>query len=202
MKANSSQTLDLFCGSPPYAAPELFCEKSYLGPPVDVWAIGVILYYMITGMQPFSADSIPELKKKVILAEFYMPQSVTTALQRLLAGMLNKVVEERMTLNDVAACEWMQVNGVSAMTEASYSDGDKSRQVLDELSSLGVPSLDNEQLSSEPRSPAVGAYRIVLHKKLVKQAWEEEEEKNRHIVQRKEGGGQLKKQTSQLCVIL
>ncbi len=41
------------CGSPNYAAPELFLSKPYLGPPVDVWAMGVILFGMLTGEFPF-----------------------------------------------------------------------------------------------------------------------------------------------------
>uniref|UniRef100_A0A671M4T9 non-specific serine/threonine protein kinase n=1 Tax=Sinocyclocheilus anshuiensis TaxID=1608454 RepID=A0A671M4T9_9TELE len=36
---NLNQALDTYCGSPPYAAPELFKYESYIGPPVDVWAM-------------------------------------------------------------------------------------------------------------------------------------------------------------------
>lgn len=33
--------LDTNCGSPCYAAPEIYDSKSYLGPEVDVWSLGV-----------------------------------------------------------------------------------------------------------------------------------------------------------------
>ncbi len=34
-------------------APELISRKEYSGPLVDVWALGVILYKLMTGFFPF-----------------------------------------------------------------------------------------------------------------------------------------------------
>jgi protein-serine/threonine kinase len=49
--------LETACGSPCYAAPELVLDKSgYIGPPVDLWSCGVIMYAMAFGYLPFESD--------------------------------------------------------------------------------------------------------------------------------------------------
>lgn len=49
----SSPYLETRCGSEEYAAPELIMGKRYDGRQTDAWALGVVLYAIITGSLPF-----------------------------------------------------------------------------------------------------------------------------------------------------
>ena len=49
------QLLETHCGSPEYAAPEIFQKTQHFTKEVDVWSCGVVLYAMLTAELPFVA---------------------------------------------------------------------------------------------------------------------------------------------------
>lgn len=49
----ASPLLATRCGSEEYAAPELIMGKMYDGRQTDAWALGVVLYAIVTGVMPF-----------------------------------------------------------------------------------------------------------------------------------------------------
>lgn len=58
----------LFCGTPSYMAPEIITKREHHGPPVDIWALGVLLYALLNGSFPFRAPNNKELYAKIVRA--------------------------------------------------------------------------------------------------------------------------------------
>eukprot|EP00344_Euplotes_crassus_P009863 CAMPEP_0197000912 /NCGR_PEP_ID=MMETSP1380-20130617/5734_1 /TAXON_ID=5936 /ORGANISM="Euplotes crassus, Strain CT5" /LENGTH=438 /DNA_ID=CAMNT_0042418375 /DNA_START=267 /DNA_END=1584 /DNA_ORIENTATION=+ len=56
-------------GTPLYIAPEIISEKKY-GAEVDVWSLGVITYFLISGDPPFDGDTRNELFRSIKSGKF------------------------------------------------------------------------------------------------------------------------------------
>ena len=57
-------------GTPNYIAPEIYLEKTY-NSKVDMWAIGIVLYNMVTGSHPFqNGNQIEVLNKEIDFSVF------------------------------------------------------------------------------------------------------------------------------------
>ncbi|XP_047243514.1 MAP/microtubule affinity-regulating kinase 3-like isoform X1 [Girardinichthys multiradiatus] len=101
--------LDTFCGSPPYAAPELFQGKKYDGPEVDVWSLGVILYTLVSGSLPFDGQNLKELRERVLRGKYRIPFYMSTDCENLLKRFLVLNPGKRGTLEQIMKDRW--ING-------------------------------------------------------------------------------------------
>ena len=53
---DSEAVQNMYCGTPSYMSPEIVLRKTYFGKPVDVWALGVVLFKLLTGIYPFGGN--------------------------------------------------------------------------------------------------------------------------------------------------
>ena len=106
IEANSTKQLNTYCGSPPYAAPELFRDDTYLGIYVDIWALGVLLYFMVTSIMPFKAETVSKLKRVILNGEYTIPSYVSDSCQLLIRGILKPVPGDRYSISEIMESAW------------------------------------------------------------------------------------------------
>jgi hypothetical protein len=76
-------------GTPHYMAPEQVSPKtSQLGPGADIWALGVVLYELLTGERPFSGLTLAELSAAILVREPAWPSK----LNRKMSGEFDAIV--------------------------------------------------------------------------------------------------------------
>lgn len=91
---------ETICGSPLYMAPELLNRRPY-SPKADLWSLGVILYEMVTGLQPIPAKSHLELLQNITNRKIKIPAYLSKKCKSLLMGLLRKKEEGRITMKEL-----------------------------------------------------------------------------------------------------
>lgn len=99
--------LKTYCGSLYFAAPELLCAKPYIGPEVDVWSFGVVLYVLVCGKVPFDDQSVSVLHEKIKKANVEYPSFLSKECVSLLSRMLQVDPTKRASLYEVINHPWM-----------------------------------------------------------------------------------------------
>lgn len=84
-------------GSPPYLAPEIWSDgpDAAENPAADMYAFGVLLYYALTGVFPFSAGSAAEYGKLHLYLTPVRPSKRRPGIARELDGVVLTLLEKR-----------------------------------------------------------------------------------------------------------
>lgn len=105
-----AKKMRIFCGTPSYMAPEIVDDKEYQGPPVDVWALGVMLYVMLTGRYPFTGRDQQELFQNISASSFESPLNASGEVIELIQWLLAKEPTERPGCKDILEHPWITIS--------------------------------------------------------------------------------------------
>ena len=88
------------CGTPIYLAPEMINNTGH-DEKVDIWCIGILLYELVTGSQPWQGADIPSVKDSIRGIKIKWPPNVDRLAADLICKILKYNPEERITLRNM-----------------------------------------------------------------------------------------------------
>ncbi|SCP05783.1 serine/threonine protein kinase, putative [Plasmodium ovale] len=141
------------CGSDFYLAPEIIKNKEY-GIKIDIWSLGVLIFFIITGKVPFTGKNANELYNNILKAN--IPEllskekslNIQPGLKNLLENILVHDPEKRFSCSDIlnhrwirgtlTSCEFKIFNSASYIKKLrldkkrnTYDDDSKENQIKD-----------------------------------------------------------------------
>jgi serine/threonine protein kinase len=90
----------------------LTSSKTAADPAIDVWAMGIILYFLVYGILPFRGSTEKEVAKLIATKKITFPlgkKRISEECKKLIAGMLIKNPKNRMKIDEIIQSEWFKM---------------------------------------------------------------------------------------------
>ena len=134
-------------------APELFTKKEVgASPGLDVWALGCILYSLVTGVLPFKASKGADVKLKIVNDPVEFPNDIPLSdeIQDIIQRMLDKNTETRATTFEISDHAW--INGRNFTPEEKERRIENLKNLHNELNtkSMKGTDLDKDEDATPP----------------------------------------------------
>lgn len=94
-KAMTPRSRQTFCGTAEYISPEVL-KNEKATKATDLWALGCIIYQLLTGDHPFKGDSEYLIFKKILSKELEIPSNIPEVAKDLVENLLKLDPDERL----------------------------------------------------------------------------------------------------------
>lgn len=100
-------------GSLSYMPPEVISSTNTAADPaIDIWAMGIILYFLVYGILPFRGKSEKDIAKYITTQKLCFPigkKKVSSECKKLIQGMLTKNPSARIKIEEVLQSDWLKI---------------------------------------------------------------------------------------------
>nr|KAF6500980.1 hypothetical protein HJG59_007993 [Molossus molossus] len=103
----TDENLTTFCGTSAYMAPEAVTFQPCYSPTGDMWALGVILYLMLTREMLFVGHFYVEMGELIVNGEFLEPSYISQECLTLLRKLMTVNCNQRPTLEKIMKDPWV-----------------------------------------------------------------------------------------------
>jgi len=105
----NQQLLKRTVGSPVFLPPELCASENteIFGPALDIWSLGVTLYFLAFGRYPFVGENEMQIYESIRTKDIEFPTTIDTDLKDLILSLLRKDPARRPTIQEIKGCPWL-----------------------------------------------------------------------------------------------
>ncbi|CAD8085459.1 unnamed protein product [Paramecium sonneborni] len=100
------------CGTPEYLAPEILLNKGH-NKPVDWWCLGIFIYEMLAGIDPFNDEDPMAIYQKILKGKVKFPRNFDNEAKSLVKHLLEQDVTKRFGnlkngVDDIKQHKWYE----------------------------------------------------------------------------------------------
>ncbi|KAF8073835.1 kinase-like domain-containing protein [Lyophyllum atratum] len=146
LSSRDSTASSSLCVTSNYTAPELASGESY-GFSVDIWSLGCVMVYCVSGQAPFDVIFARRLPKGVTQPTCDLPKHLSSDLKELISSTLQVIPEKRIYLPDILSHPFLANNMPVVSLRPCANSNTRSQKSFDDLSH---PPRDRHQAFNSP----------------------------------------------------